>query len=275
MDAKEPQIYEEDLNLMQLCRELMNHWVIIFCVAFIAAVAGFLFSKSHRSYEYTASFDMIVTVNHPTKGKAVTAKDPKINHPNIGNSSISNANNNKNGTNKKPSNENNTDTALTAEDIELAKSLVDTYATVMKSNIILDPVIENLNLDMSYSEFCDMLSFSVKEGTQTFTVSVTGAEEAQVLSIAQELSKIPPQFISKQVKAGSCRVLTRIEMEKNDVSSSAKKMAILAGIMGAFVVVALLFIRFLLANHIEDDEDVQHYLGLPVVGVIPAIKEVK
>ncbi len=274
MDAKEPQIYEDDLNLMQLCREMMNHWVIIICVALIAAIAGFLFTKSHRNYEYTASFDMIVTVSHPTNGRDVTAKDPQINHPNIANSGTVNKNNS-NKNNKTAQKDINLDATPTAEDIELAKSLVDTYATVMESNIILDPIIENMDLDMSYSDLCDMLSISVKEGTQTFTVSVTGSNEEQVLDIAQQLSKVPTQFISKQVKAGSCRVLTRIEMEKNDVSPSAKKMAILAAFLGAFVVIGVLFVRFLLANYIEDDEDVQHYLGLPVVGVIPAIKEVK
>ncbi len=271
MDEKETQVYEEDLNLMQLFRELMNHWFLIICVALIAAIAGFLFSKSHRSYQYTASFDMLVTVNHPTGGRGITSKDPRINHPNFANSGAIGKNEN----NKNPQKDNLTDTTLTAEDIELAKSLVDTYATVMQSNIILDPIIEDLDWDMSYSDLCSMLSISVKEGTQVFTVTVTGSDEAQVLTIAQQLTKVPPQLISKQVKVGSCRVLSQIEIDQNDVSTSAKKTAFLAAFLGVFVVIGLLFVRFLLANGIDDDDDVQHYLGLPVIGVIPAIKEVK
>lgn len=267
MEEKETQLYEEDLNLMQLFRELMNHWVLILFVVFIAAAAGFLFSKSHRSYRYTASFDMIVTVSHPTGDRDITTKDPQIYHPNVANAVTPNKNKN--------SKENRTDTTPTTEDIELAKSLVDTYATVMQSNIILDPIIENLDWDMNYSDLCDMLSISVKEGTQTFTVSVNGSDKEQVLTIAQQLTRIPPQLISRQVKVGSCRVLSHIETEQSDVSSSAKKTVFLAAFLGAFAVIGFLFLRFLLANSIDDDEDVQHYLGLPVVGVIPAIKEVK
>ncbi len=258
MDDKETPIYEEDLNLMQLCREVMHHWVVIVAVALIAALAGFVFSKAHQTYEYTASFDMIVTAKQNIVKFDPTKKSPVINHP------------------KFPSKDNKSDkNEITEEDIALAKSLVETYASVIQSNVVLEPIIDILDLDMTYSDLSGMVSVRTEEHSQILQVSVRGNDEALVESIAQQIARVPPQLLSKTARAGFCQMFSQIETVQTGVSPSVKKVTVLAAFLGAFLAIGLLLLRFLFSDYIENDEDVQGYLNLPVVGVIPAIKEVK
>ncbi len=266
MDDKETPIYEEDLNLMHLCRELMHHWYVIVAVALVAALAGFLFSKAHQTYEYTASFDMIVTAKRNSADIDPTKKNPKTNHPKLPSKEKSKDNNNDKDSDKNQ---------ITEEDIALAQSLVDTYASVIQSNIVLDPVIDILGLDMTYSDLCDMVSVRTQDHSQILHVSVYGDDEVQVKKIAQQIARVPPQLLSRTARAGSCQMFSGIKIEKSVSSPSAKKITVLAAFLGAFFAIGLLFLRFLFNNSIENDEDVQSYLNLPVVGVIPAIKEVK
>ncbi len=258
MDDKETPIYEEDLNLMQLCRELMHHWFVIVAVALIAALAGFLFSKAHRTYEYTASFDMIVTAKLNVVKYDPTKKSPVINHPKFASK-----------------NKESDKTEITEEDIALAKSLVETYASVIRSNVVLNPIIDILNLDMTYSDLRSMVSVRTEDNSQILQVSVRGNDKALVESITQQIAHVPPQLLSKTARAGSCQVFSQIETEQTGVSPSVQKITVLAAFLGAFFAIGLLLLRFLCSNYIENDEDVQGYLNLPVVGVIPAIKEVK
>ncbi len=258
MDDKETPIYEEDLNLMHLCRELMHHWYVIVAVALIAALAGFLFSKAYRTYEYTASFDMIVTAKLTSVKIDPTKKSPVINHPKFSSK------------NKEPDKN-----EITEEDIALAKSLVDTYASVIQSNVVLEPVIDILGLDMTYSDLRDMVTVKTEDHSQILHVSVCGDDEVQVKKIAQQIGRVPPQLLSKTARAGFCQMFSKIETEQTGVSPSVKKITVLSAFLGAFFAIGLLFLRFLFSNYIENDEDVQSYLNLPVVGVIPAIKEVK
>ncbi len=258
MDDKETPVYEKTLNLMQLCRELMHHWFVIVAMTLIAALAGFVFSKAHRTYEYTASFDMIVTAKHNIVKFDPTKKSPVINHPQF------------------PSKNNESDpNEITEEDIALAKSLVQTYASVLQSNVVLDPIIDILDLDITPSNLRDMVSVQTEDYSQILQVSVRGNDEALVQSIAQQIGRIPPQLLSKIARAGSCQMFSQIETVQTSVSPSAKKITVLAAFLGAVFAIGLLFLRFLVSDYIETDEDVQSCLNLPVVGVIPAIKEVK
>ncbi len=164
-------------------------------------------------------------------------------------------------------------TAVSSDNINSAKNLVDTYAIIIKSNTVLYEVIDELNLDYDYDELANKISVAAVNSTQIMRVSVTDPDPNVAADIVRSIADISPDEIVDAVEAGSCKVISQVETTDGPVSPSVLKNTALAGIIGLVLAVAVIVIRDFLANYIVDDDDVQKYLGLPVLGVIPEVEE--
>ncbi len=163
--------------------------------------------------------------------------------------------------------------AVSNDNIVSAKSLVDTYAIIIKSNTVLYEVIDEIGLDLEYDELADKISVAAVNDTQIMRVSVTDPDPNIAADIVRSIAAISPDEIVDAVEAGSCKVISQVETTDEPVSPSNLKNTALAGIIGLVLAVAVIVIRDFLANYIVDDDDVQKYLGLPVLGVIPEVEE--
>lgn len=162
---------------------------------------------------------------------------------------------------------------VSSDNISSAKSLVDTYAIIIKSNTVLYEVIDELNLDIDYDELASKISVSAVNSTQIMKISVTDPDPNVAADIVRSIAEISPDEIVDAVEAGSCKVISQVETTDEPVSPSVLKNTALAGIIGLVLAVAIIVIKDFLANYIVDDDDVQKYLGLPVLGVIPEVEE--
>lgn len=162
---------------------------------------------------------------------------------------------------------------VSSDNISSAKSLVDTYAIIIKSNTVLYEVINELNLDLDYEELAEKITVSAVNSTQIMKISVTDQDPNVAADIVRAIAEISPDEIVDAVEAGSCKVISRVETTDDPVSPSVLKNTALTGIIGLVLVVAVIIIKDFLSNYIVDDDDVQKYLGLPVLGVIPEVEE--
>lgn len=160
---------------------------------------------------------------------------------------------------------------FTSDNFNTAKNLVSTYAVIIKSNTVLNEVIDNLNLDMTYSELYGMVDVSSVDSTQIMKITVTDTDAERAGEIAQNIADIVPDVLVEKVEAGSCKTVSDIEINPNKVFPQTKKYVALAGVAGAVVVCAVLVLMHLLHDTVVDDDDVQKKLGLPVLGLIPEV----
>lgn len=160
--------------------------------------------------------------------------------------------------------------------INSAKNLVSTYAIIIKSNTVLNQVISNLGIeDMTYEDLEKKVSVTAINDTQVMRIAVQDEDPNLARQIVREIALISPSEIVDAVEAGSCKVVSQVRVPSNPVSPSIMKNTAIATLLGAVLVIAIVIIRSLLANYIVDDNDIQKYLGLPVLGVIPEIEGVK
>lgn len=164
--------------------------------------------------------------------------------------------------------------SLTNDNLVSAKNLVDTYAIILKSNIVLDRVISDLNLDITYGELSSRVQVASVNNTPIMRISVRDADPKKAEKIVQRIATIAPNVIVDAVEAGSCKVVSKVSANPQPVSPSVGRNTVLAGLLGAIISVGFAIAKSLLQNYIKDDEDVQKYLQLPVLGVIPEIEEV-
>ena len=162
-----------------------------------------------------------------------------------------------------------TTTTFTSDNFNSAKNLISTYAVIIKSNIVLNEVIDTLDLDMTYAELYDMVDVADVDATQIMKITVTDTDAERAGEIAQTISEIVPDVLVEKVEAGSCKTVRDVSINPNKVFPQTKKYVVLAGVLGAVVVCGILVLAHLLHDTIVDDEDVQNKLGLPMLSLIP------
>lgn len=161
--------------------------------------------------------------------------------------------------------------AVTSDNINSAKNLIGTYAVVIKSNTVLNEVIDKLDLDMTYKELSSIVDVASVDSTQIMSITVTNEDPELAGKIAETIADIAPAVIVDKVEAGSCKVVSDVEIGTDPIFPQTKKYTALAAVAGIAVMCVVFVVNHLLCNYIVDGEDVQKKLGLPVLGLIPEV----
>ena len=162
-------------------------------------------------------------------------------------------------------------TTVSNDNITSAKNMIDTYAVIIKSNLVLNDVIQRMGLDMTYSQLAGSITVGSVNSTQIMAITVTNENPGLAGKIAQTIAEVAPDVIVEKVEAGSCKAVSDVEIGTTPVYPQTKKTMLLCALAGMVAACALLVVNHLLHNYIVDDEDVQKKLDLPVLGFIPEV----
>lgn len=162
---------------------------------------------------------------------------------------------------------------VTSDSISSAQDLVDTYAIIIKSNKVLNKVIDQLGLHMSYEELSKLISVDPIRNTQVMKIAAQCADADQAALIVQTISEIAPSIVADAVEAGSCKVVSDVYSSANPVSPDIPRNILLASALAFIAVCALVVLRELFNDYIVDDADLEKKLGISVLGVIPDVEE--
>lgn len=161
---------------------------------------------------------------------------------------------------------------ITSDNISSAQHLVDTYAIIIKSNKVLNQVIDQLGLSMTYEELSRQISVDAINNTQVMKIAAQCADPAQAERIVQTISEIAPAIVADAVEAGSCKVVSDVYSSPEPVSPNAVRNAVLAAAMALLLVCAAIVLKELRNDYIIDDADMEKKLGISALGVIPDVE---
>ena len=82
--------------------------------------------------------------------------------------------------------------SLSNDNITSSKNLISTYAVILKSNIILNQVIEDLELEDTYKELSERISVQAIDATQVMEVSVEHPDPSWHTRLWRNWLKSPP-----------------------------------------------------------------------------------
>ena len=165
-----------------------------------------------------------------------------------------------------------TSTNLTNDMLTTAKNLVATYGIIVKSDTVLDQVIEELGLDMTYEQLTDRVSVSAVDSTQVMQISVQDENPAEAKAIVGKIVEIAPDVIQEAVEAGSVKVISDARVGDAPVSPNKTKNTAVAGLLGLVASAGFIVLKEMLNNTFKTDDDIQKHLGFTVLGVIPQVE---
>jgi len=173
----------------------------------------------------------------------------------------------------KQKDDNDKETQYTYNDILLSQKLVSTYTEIAKSSYVLERVIKELNLDLSPDELKKMIDVSAVGDTQIIRITVSDVFPARATVIAEKMAELLPIRVSELEMPDNVKVVDKAKVPSSPVKPRPLMNIAIAGVLGIMVGLGIIFLIEYLDNTIKTPDDVQKYLGLPVLGSIPNFED--
>ena len=165
----------------------------------------------------------------------------------------------------------NSDT-VTNSDLQTSTLLTKDYAELITSRTVAESVIANLRLDLKYDELIDKIEVGTTSDTRIITIKVTDEDPYAARDIANAVRDTAAEHIKSVMNIEAVNVVDAANIPDQKCSPSVSKNGLLAGMLGCFLAVVIILIQYLSNDTIKVSEDVEHYLGLSTLGVIPMEK---
>ena len=168
---------------------------------------------------------------------------------------------------------NNTNTnqilGISSSDLATSQRLVATYIDVLKSDLVLDQVAQQLELNIPAAALRSMLLAESPEGTEVLTVYVTNADRYLAAQIANAIADVAPSAIAEIVVGSSAKIIDRAKVPTATYSPNNVSNAMVGAVLGTAVAVAAVCLQVMLDVRIKDEEDLARICSAPVLGNIP------
>lgn len=160
-------------------------------------------------------------------------------------------------------------------EIQTNLQLINTYNVIIKSPAILDIVKEKLDLHMSTEELNEKINVASEKDSQVVNVTVEDPDPHRAAEIANTIANVFKEEIVKIMNVDNVSILAKAEVKENPQPVKPKPMLnmAIALVVGLMTGVGLAFLLEYLDNTIKTEQDVDHLLGLPVLGVITVIED--
>lgn len=163
-----------------------------------------------------------------------------------------------------------TTTSITSlSDLQLGTQLTNDYVVLIKSRPVIEQVIENLDLNMSYDELNSAVSVTNQTDTRILTITVKSPVPETAQKIADELASVTATQVAEIMGTEEPKVFENATLPTSPVSPSLKKNCVLGGIAGLVLSCAVIIVMYLMNDSIKSEEDIEKYLGLTTLGIIP------
>lgn len=154
-------------------------------------------------------------------------------------------------------------------DVQLGSSLTQDYMVFMKSHPVVDTVINDLKLDMTYEEFVSNVSVENPANTRFLNITVQNHDAYMAKKIVDKLTDAGCSKIAEVMETQAPNVLDYGDVLKKPTSPSLSKNALIGALLGFVLASMCIVIVYLMNDSIHTAEDVEKYLGLNTLGLIP------
>ena len=169
------------------------------------------------------------------------------------------------------SNESTNTSTITQSDVTLNKNLVDTYAEIVKSRRVLDQVIKELNLDVSYSTLHSRISVSALNDTEIIKITVSDEDGINAKNIANVTANVFSKEIVKLYNMNNVNILDEATENTTPYNINVIKQAVIYFMIGLVVSAGIIFIIYYFDRSIKTTEQIEQKLKLPILGSVQEI----
>ena len=112
---------------------------------------------------------------------------------------------------------------VTSDQINSATQLVSTYSIIIKSDTVLQRVIDNLGLNLTYAQLNKRVTVAAVDDTQVMKITVQSDSPEWARQVCEQIITVVPDVIKEAVEAGSVKVISNASLATEPVSPNIMK----------------------------------------------------
>jgi len=154
--------------------------------------------------------------------------------------------------------------------LTLNQRLVRTYSELAKSRSVAEEVIKNNNLDFTPEELSSKIEVNLGD-TEVLKIVASDPNPEMAALIANAVAQALSGKVQKFLNVKNIQVLDPAVPSSIPINNNIFLNVILAGILGLIITIAIIFVREYLDDTIRNSDEIESYLKLPILGLIPAV----
>lgn len=166
------------------------------------------------------------------------------------------------------------ETTLTSiADLQLGTQLAADYQVLIKSTSVMDDVIEELDLKMSADQLRENISIVNPVDTRILEVSVTNKDGVLAKKIADKVVEVASEYIGDKMEVIPPKVIEKGKLPTVQTSPSMSKNVMMGFLLGIALCGGIICILTIMDDSIKSEDDMEKYLGIPVLASVPDRKD--
>lgn len=162
------------------------------------------------------------------------------------------------------------ETTLTSlADLQIGSQLTKDYKIIVTSRRVLNQVIDDMELDLTYKEMVKKVTIDNPQDTRILSISVEDPDPAMAKMMADKIASVSSDYIGDIMEMVPPKLIEEGEIPVLKSSPSNVKNALIGSLLGAVLICGLLTFQVVMNDTIRTEEDVTKYLGLSVLASVP------
>ena len=160
------------------------------------------------------------------------------------------------------------DSVINVADFQISNYLAEDYAEVFKNWHVHERVLDKLGLNYTYGQLNDMVSVSNPSGTRILNIKVTSGSPEEAQLMANTYAEVAKEFISVTMETTEPTTFEEALLPANPSSPNKSKNTVIGFMLGFVLSCAVIALLFIMDDYVRTADDVEKYIGLPVLGVM-------
>ncbi|MBX4270572.1 YveK family protein [Clostridium estertheticum] len=161
-------------------------------------------------------------------------------------------------------------------DVTMYQNLLITYSEIAKSDLVARGALDELKGNLTIDQIKAGVTVTPKTGTQILMITAKGKDPEEAFKVVNAIST---SFVESTKKVyptgGDIQVMDKAVIPLKPISPNKKLNLVIGLFLGLMLSLGVVFLLEYMDNTIKTESDVEKYLALPVLGVIPRIIEDK
>lgn len=158
-------------------------------------------------------------------------------------------------------------------DLQIGSQLTQDYSMLLTTRTVMQDVVDNLGLDMTYQELEKSITIDYPDNTRIMEITVTNADPELAKEIVDEVADVGSKFIGDQMEVVPPKIVEEGEVPEKADSPSMKKNVAIGALAGLVLSAGIIVLMTIMDDTVKSEDDVERYLGLSALASIPDRKD--
>lgn len=163
------------------------------------------------------------------------------------------------------------DSVVNLADLQIGAQLTGDYEELLTIHPLIEDVIANLNLNMSYKQLVNMISITSPPDTRLLYITVESPVATQSSEIANEIARLATEYLPEIMECSPPNIADAAITPNRPSSPSVSRNTLLGGLVAVVLYCGILLVKFMMDDTFKDQDDIEKYLGETPLCVIPEI----